>query len=320
MIPVLVTGMNSVTAISIVKGLRQQAELLLHIVGTDTNLKNEIAGSSFCDQFYTVPKAVEDNYISQLVDICVAENVKIIFPVVDIELEIIATNIEVFRNQGIQVWLSNLETIQTCNNKYQTYKFFLDHKFATPQTWLPEEITGREADFPYPLIVKPIDGRSSIDVFCVEDVAALQQALKKVNQPIIQEYLEGKEFTIDVVADEDSRILAVVPRERIEIKAGISYKGRTVKDQQLIEKATDIAQKLQIKGACNIQCRVKDNLVKFFEVNPRFSGTLPLTIAAGVNSPLLLVKLALGQNLEKEYFDFKEGLYMARYWQEVFYE
>lgn len=318
MIPVLVTGMGSVTAVSIVKGLRQQSELL-YIVGTDTNIKNEIAGSSFCDKFYTVPRAVDYNYISQLLDICAAENVKIVFPVVDIELEIIATNIEVFRNHGIHVWLSDLETIQTCNNKYQTYKFFLDHKFATPQTWLPEEIAGREADLPYPLIVKPIDGRSSIDVFCVEDVTALQQALKKVNQPIIQEYLEGKEFTIDVLADEDSRILAVVPRERIEIKAGISYKGQTVKDKQLIEKATDIAKKLRIKGACNIQCRVQDSLVKFFEVNPRFSGTLPLTIAAGVNSPMLLVKLALGQKLEKEYFDFQAGVYMARYWQECFY-
>ncbi|AVH64255.1 carbamoyl phosphate synthase-like protein [Nostoc sp. 'Peltigera membranacea cyanobiont' N6] len=319
MINVLITGMGSTTAISVVKGLRQQKEIKLRIIGVDINNKNEIAGSYFCDAFYRVPWAIDSNYISELVKICKLENIHIIFPIVDSELEIIAANINLFCAINIKVWLSELKTIQICNDKYKTYNFLLKHQFCTPQTWLPEEVKGREEEMTYPLIVKPRNGFSSIDVFRVENAVDLLQTLKKVNQPLIQEYLSGTEFTIDVVTDDKSHILAVVPRERIQVKAGISYKGRTVKDEKLSEPAKEIAQALNINGHCNIQCRLQNNVPKFFEVNPRFSGTLPLTIAAGINSPLMLVKLAQGKNLDQSFFDFKENVYMARYWEEIFY-
>ena len=315
----MVTGMGSTTAISVVKGIRRQTEVAIQIIGVDINRESEIAGSSFCDRFYTVPGAVDNSYISELLRICEAEGVKVLFPIIDAELATIAAQIEMFRARKIHVWLSDLETVQICNDKYETYRFLTENKFPTPQTWLPEEAARQEAELPYPLIVKPRDGVSSIDVFRVEGDSELEAVLKKVKKPILQEYLEGEEFTIDVVTDNDSRLLAVVPRQRIEVKAGISYKGRTVRDEQLIEQAGKIAEALKIKGACNTQCRVMDGRPKFFEINPRFSGTLPLTIAAGVNGPLLLVKLALGQMLDQNYFDFRAGTYMARYLEEVFY-
>jgi carbamoyl-phosphate synthase large subunit len=318
-INVLITGMGSTTAISVVKSLRQQKEIKVRIIGVDINNKNEIAGSYFCDIFYRVPWATNSNYISEIVKICKVENIQIIFPIVDSELEIIAENIELFCAMNIKVWLSKLKTIQICNDKYKTYKFLLKHHFTTPQSWLPEEVKGSEDKMTYPLIVKPRNGFSSIDVFKVENAVDLLQTLKKVNQPIIQEYLSGTEFTIDVVADDESHILAIVPRERIQVKAGISYKARTVKDEKLSEQAKEIAQALNINGHCNIQCRLQNNVPKFFEVNPRFSGTLPLTMAAGINSPLMLVKLAQGKKLEQRFFDFKENVYMARYWEEIFY-
>lgn len=316
---ILITGMGSTTAISVVKGLRQQQEVSTKIIGVDINHKNEIAGSKFCDVFYQIPLAVNDNYILRLIDICEAENISIIFPIVDIELEIIATHINEFISRKIKVWVSSIETIKICNNKYQTYKFFLNHQIPTPFTWLPEEIKGKEENLTYPLIVKPQNGFGSADIFCAKNPIELNFTLKKITQPIVQEYLEGKEFTIDVVADEQSNILAVVPRERIEVKAGICYKGKTIKNEQIISQTKKIAELLSIKGHCNIQCRLHNEIPIFFEINPRFSGTLPLTIAAGVNSPLILVKLAKEQPLKQNFFNFQEGVYMARYWEEYFY-
>ncbi len=318
MTPVLVTGMGSNTAISVAKGLRRQSEFALRIVGTDMNCECEIAGSSFCDKTYTVHGAFEPQYIPELLGICEQERVRILFPIIDREVEVIAAHLNHFNSIGVCVWLSDLRSVQICNDKYETYRFFTQYRIPTPPTWLPKDSTGKETELPYPLIVKPRGGLSSIDVFRVEDAAELEAALKKVKRPIVQEYVEGKEFTIDVLADQNARVLAVVPRERIETKAGLSYKGRTVRDQTLIDQAEKIARALIIKGPCNIQCRMRDGLPKFLEVNPRFSGGLPLTIAAGVNSPLLLVKLALKGKLDRSYFDFEPGVYMARYFEEVF--
>jgi carbamoyl-phosphate synthase large subunit len=318
MTAVLVTGMGSTTAISVTKGLRKQSEVAVQIVGTDVVNGSEIAGSSFCNQFYTVPSATNKQYIAELLRICEAETVQVLFPIIDIELETIAAHIEAFSSRDIYVWLPSLETVQICNDKYQTHRFFVRNDIPTPQTWLPEEVVGQEEELPYPLIVKPRNGISSRDVFRVSSANELSEVLEKVKRPIVQEYLEGREFTVDVVADEDSRLLAVVPRERIEVRAGISYKGRTVRDEQLINDAGQIARAMKVKGPCNIQCRVRNGKPIYFEVNPRFSGTLPLTIAAGVNSPLLLLKLALGEKLDQHYYDFKESVYMTRYWEEVF--
>lgn len=318
MTPVLVTAMGSNTAISVVKGLRRQSEIALRIVGTDMNRESEIAGSSFCDKLYTIPGAAEPQYIPELLGICKEERIQILFPIIDIEVEVIAAHIDAFYSAGIRVWTSDLRSVRICNDKYETYRFFVEHGFPTPPTWLPEDWAGEEKHLSYPLIVKPRDGISSINVFRVENAAELEVALKRVKKPIAQEYVEGKEFTIDVLADQDSRVLAVVPRERMETKAGLSYKGRTVRDQRLINEAERISQALLIKGPCNIQCRVKEGSPKFFEVNPRFSGGLPLTIAAGVNSPLLLVKLALNEKVDRSCFDFEPGVYMARYFEEVF--
>ena len=47
----------------------------------------------------------------------------------------------------------------------------------------------------------------------------------------------------------------------------------------------------------NIQCRMVDGPPKVFEINPRFSGGIPLTIAAGADFPAMLVDLALGRRV-----------------------
>jgi carbamoyl-phosphate synthase large subunit len=319
LVSVLITGMGSTTAISVAKGIRQQQEIPVRIVGADINQRREIAGPRFCDAFYTVPKAIEAEYLPEILRVCEAEMIRVLFPIIDIELEVIAAHIAAFRDRGIHVWVSDAETVLTCNDKYKTYCFFSDHGFNTPRTWLPEEFPLSAAGDLLPLVVKPRRGVSSMHVFMARERGELESYLHRVQDPIIQEYLDGREYTIDVVTDEDARLLAVVPRERIEVKAGISYKGRTVRDERLIQEGGRIAEALKIKGPCNIQCRVKDGAPIFFEVNPRFSGALPLTIAAGVNGPLLLLKLSLGLALDRKRYDFRENVYMARYWEECFY-
>ncbi len=314
---VLVTGMGSTTAISVCKALKQITDISIKIIGVDINLKNEIAGSILCDTFYTVPLASQENYIEDLIKICKIENVQIVFPIVDDELEVISYNLHIFEEHNIFVWLSNYKTILTCNNKYKTYQFFIENGFKTPKTWLPKEINFN--DLLYPLIVKPINGRGSQDVYLVNNPKELEVFVNRVRSPIIQEYIDGKEFTIDIVADQFFNILATVPRERIETKSGICSKGKTVNQKTLIKQSQKIINALKIKGACNLQCRMRQHEPIFIEINPRFSAGLPLTVASGVNSPEILVKLALGKKLDKEYYNFQAGTYMTRYWEEVFY-
>jgi carbamoyl-phosphate synthase large subunit len=317
-VAVLITGMGSTTAISVAKALRQQMELPVRLIGTDIHQGWEIAGSTFCDRFHQVPTADDPEYLSTVLGICEQEEIRVLFPIIDAELEVVARGEPRFRERGVLPWIARPETVAACNDKYRTYEFLERNGFPTPRTWLPEQLAGQQDHPGFPLIVKPVDGVSSRDVFYVENELELSAALRKVRSPVVQEYLRGIEYTVDVVTDQESRVLAVVPRERMQVKAGLSYKARTVRQPRLTELAGEIARRLEMRGHCNIQCRIDGEQIRFFEINPRFSGTLPLTVAAGVNSPLILLKLALGIPLERDYFDFEPGVFMARYWEEAF--
>ena len=104
------------------------------------------------------------------------------------------------------------------------------------------------------------------------------------------------------------------------IRAGVIDRGRTVRDPRLIEIGLDCAAALSFRGAVNVQCRVVDGRPVIFEVNPRFSGGIPLTIASGVDVPRLLVELTLGRAVRPRIGEFQAGLWMSSYETSVFYQ
>lgn len=317
---VLITGVGSTTALSVIKGLKKQNEFFVCIVGTDANEKNNIAGSNFCDKFFKVPLALEEvSYIRTLIDIINSESIDLLIPIVDVELEVISRNRDVFE-KSTYLLLSSYDTVTICNDKLKTYQFFLKARIPTLKTALVGNLNNIKeliatSNIEFPLIAKPRKGVSSRDVYEIRSSEELF-LLNRIKDPIIQEKGKGQEYTIDIFCDE-GRLISAVPRKRIETRSGISYKGQTEKDQQLISYAEKIGEELAIRGPANIQCFKNSNDAKFFEINPRFSGSLPLTIAAGVNTPLLALKMALGQELEP-IEDFKI-VKMCRYWEEVYY-
>lgn len=319
---ILITGVGSTTTLSVIKGLRKQNEFKVFIVGTDINEKDNIAGSNFCDKFFKVPPAVEEeNYINTLVGIINSESIDLLIPIVDIELEVIALNREIIE-KSVYLLLSSYDTVMICNDKFRTYEFFNKLGIPTLKTIFIDDFNSVKSvldqeNMDFPLIAKPRKGVGSRDIYEIQNEEELL-FLKKVKDPVIQERGRGQEYTIDVFCNEE-KMISAVPRKRIETRDGISYKGQTEKDEKLINYAKKIAEELKIKGPANIQCfKNGDDEVKFFEINPRFSGSLPLTTAAGVNIPLLALKMAAGEEL-KPINDFKI-VKMCRYWEEVFYD
>ena len=319
-INILITGIGSTTAISVIKGLKKQTEYQIKIIGTDIFQKNSIAGSKFCDKFFVIPPATyESDYISELSRIVNNELIDILIPIVDIELEVIAKYKKAFKNTF--VLLSSYDTIITCNDKIKTYEFFNKFEIPTLRTFYFEDLNFlkqkiSDSSIKYPFIAKPRKGVSSREVYEIRSVEE-NILIQRINNPIIQEKGNGSEYTIDIFGD-GKQIISAVPRKRIETRAGISYKGETVKNDKLIEYAHKIYKNLKFIGPANFQCFLTEEQVKFFDINPRFSGSLPLTIEAGINTTLLGIQLAMNIPL-KPINDFKE-IKMSRYWEEIYYE
>lgn len=259
---------------------------------------------------YRVPLATHPGYIDALLDVCATEGIRLLVPTVDDELEVVAQARARFTAIGVSVACSPAETAALCNDKYRTCRHLANHGVAAARTWLPGEIPD---DAPDVLFIKPRVGRGGVGAFTIRNRRERDFFLEYVATPVVQEFLQAPEYTIDMLCDWDGTPLFVVPRERTVIRSGVIDRGRTVKDRRLETLALDVAKAIRFQGPVNIQCRMRGDVPVVFEINPRFSGGIPLTIAAGANFPSTLVRMALGEPVTPQLGDFTANLWMTKY-------
>ncbi len=267
------------------------------------------------ERWYHVPMATSPDYLDAIVAICDAEHIRLIVPTIDDELERFGAAAGWFAARGIRVAVSPESTSRTCNDKLATCQYLRDRGIRAAETWLPGHVPPGHR---FPLFIKPRCGRGGVGAFPVRTPRDLEFFSSYVEAPVVQEYLDGPEFTIDLCCDFAHRPLSIVPRERVVIRAGVMDRGRTVSDPALIALAESVAAVLPFSGAANIQCRVVDGEPVVFEINPRFSGGIPLTIASGADFPSYLVEIALGHRVSPQIGRFQADLWMTSYEAAIF--
>lgn len=192
------------------------------------DLKETAPTIYFSDKHFVVPRVNEEGYINELLKICRSEMIKLIIPLIDTELILLANNAKVFESIGVKILVSSLELNKIANNKKYTYNFFVSNNIPTPRVFSDEEIERKEYQFP--LLIKPYDGSSSKGVTKIMNEKELEFFKEYIPNAMIQEYVSGEEYTIDVMVDFNGNIKTIVPRLRIETRAGEVSKGMTKKD------------------------------------------------------------------------------------------
>jgi carbamoyl-phosphate synthase large subunit len=285
-----------------------------NVVTTDMNRLSP--GLYFGSKHYIVPLTTDPQYIPIIKTICFRERIHLLIPTIDDELPLFGRHRDDFKAMGIQVAVSSENTGLICNDKRRTANFLLEKGIPFARTWLPDELSF--ALLQYPLFLKPRTGRGSVGAFKINNERELRFFLDYVPDPIVQEYLYGKEFTIDLLADFDGRVISVVPRERMVIRSGVTDRGQTLNHSGMIQLAIRTAEALDIRGPANIQAKLHNETPTLFEVNPRFSGGIPLTIAAGADFPAWLVEMCSGRHVHPCIGKFTDRLIMACYESAVF--
>jgi len=279
-----------------------------HVVVADVNPMSPAV--HVAERAYRVPLSTEPGYVDAVLAICRAEGVRLVVPTIDDEVPVFGRAIERFAAEGILVACSPEQTATICTDKYATCTHLRAKGVAAAATYLPGSLP---ADVALPLFVKPRTGRGSIGAFNARTPQELAFFLSYVADPVIQEYLEGAEYTIDVLCDFTGEPISIVPRERVVIRAGVIDRGRTVGDQDLIDLARDTTRALRFHGAINIQCRRSRGVPTIFEINARFAGGIPLAIAAGADLPRWLVQIAAGMPVPPRVGAFTRDLWMTNY-------
>ncbi|NMM61287.1 ATP-grasp domain-containing protein [Clostridium sp. P21] len=314
------------------------------IVGVDAG--DSAPASKFVNKFYKVPRFTDEKYIDSILNICKEEFIDLLIPLHEYEFNILCKNRSKFKNVGTTLLLSNEDIIDICQNKLNTYNFFIKNKIGSPKSYSKEKILEvleyqkdeeivrnffeKELDLIFPLIVKPVNGMGSEGVFKVSNIKELEFFINYVENPIIQQYIEGTEYTIDVLCDLKGKPISIVPRERLEVRSGEVSKTKTVMHKEIIEETHRLLEALaqsvsdkegvSIMGPYTIQCKVtEDNKIKFIEINPRFGGGVPLTFEAGVDYGKYFNMMINGEEIDPIIGQFKE-MTMLRYDDAVFIE
>jgi len=269
------------------------------------------------DRAYRVPMSSDPTYIEEILAICDAERARLVVPTIDDELPIFATAREAFESQGVMLACSPEPANTLCNDKLATCQHLRAQGVSAALSWRGADVP---RDAALPLFVKPRAGRGAVGAFAVRSPRELEFFLDYVADPIVQEYLDGPEFTLDVLCDRDGRPLSIVPRERVVIRSGVIDRGRTVNDPSLIALAESACRAIRFFGPINIQCRMRGGEPVIFEINPRFAGGIPLTIQAGADFPQMLVRMALGRHVAPQIGAFRDQLWMTSFETSFFLE
>lgn len=291
-----------------------QKNIEARVLGVDTNPLLASAGY-FLDKVFPVPRVSEAGYFTLLLEICQMEKVDVLVPLFEPEFPILDEQRQDFLDIGTFVLLSNKNALQICSDKFNTYKFFNENGIKTPATWLASTLSG---DVSFPLFVKPSFGMGSQGAKKVLSSLELDSALQYSEDMIVQQYISGTEYTLDVLCDFEGRALSVVPRERLEVRSGEVSKGKTVDRPDLIQQAVYIVEKLGGIGPLTLQCMDTGSEVYWIEINPRFGGGVPLAIQAGVDYPNLLYRLNQGERIIPLLGQYQKNLAMLRYDEAVY--
>lgn len=300
------TAVGSPPGIGFIKELRKKG---VRVIGTDADPLS--AGFYFCDKNYTVPKGDAPNFIKEIINIAKKEKVQAIISGPEEELLALSKNKNKLEKEGFLVLVPDYGSALICADKKKTGQFFEKNNIPVPKIF-PDT-----SSVIFPCMVKARFGRGSSGVFKASDKNELKFYLKKARQPIIQEFIEGTEYTIDILADLSGKPISVIPRIRIQTESGISIKGKTVYDQKIIDYCATIAEKLKLIGPSCIQCIKNEKGLKFIEINARFGGGSILSAKA---DPTIIPNLIRIIKREKPIKSrgFKKNLTMLRYYSEIY--
>lgn len=311
---ILVTGVGR--RVELMQAFRQAALKLninLKLYGAD--MAGTAPALAYCDYTRKVYAMRDPQYIQQLVDICIADKIDLVMPTIDTDLLVLSRNVNEFEKVGVKVLISRPDRILICRDKNNTGDFFVSCGLKAPLTYN----NFKEYPGPYPCFIKPKDGSSSINAFKVEDAEELAVHAGQVEDYIIQPFVSGREFTIDIFCDFDGNPIYITPRERLQVRAGEVLKTQIHMDAVMIEEAKKLCEAFKPCGPMTVQLiqdkNTGDNY--YIEINPRYGGGAPLSMKSGARSAEALLKLILGKSVDYQENSSCNGAVYSRFDQSV---
>ncbi len=285
------------------------------------------------DRAFVVPPVNASGYPSALLAICKAHDVRLLVPLNDLELPVLAAQRRIFLDNGIIPVVSTPEVIDTCFDKLKTTQFIAGLGLSGPVTTanlLETDALLKTGALRFPIVVKPRWGSASIGIEFPEDREELDLAFTLVrkrvmrtflagvsaNDPdgyiLIQEKLGGQEYGLDVVNDLNGRHVATFIKRKLAMRAGETDRAETVDQPALRDLGARIGTALGHVGNLDCDVFLTPDGPRVLEMNPRFGGGYPFSHEAGANLPAVLLAWAANRTPDPTWLRMMPGVRSAK--------
>jgi carbamoylphosphate synthase large subunit len=324
-ITVVVTASGAPGTAALLRGLRENGEREVRLVGTD--MSERAVGRHLCDAFHLVPAGSDPGFADAIRAIVEREGAHAVLPQSSFDLEGLAAHRGTF---SVPVLVSKPDTIFRSNDKAESYSFL--HRLGLPAPAF-RRVTGaagvdaaaRELGYPdRPVCFKPVFSSGSRGFRVLDPTVdrahqllyerpgsvamRLEEAVELLPDDgadlLVMELATGGERTIDGIADGE-RIVLGHPKTREAMRAGLAMYFVTLEDDALMEIGNRIVAELEIEHFFNIQL-VGEHVI---EINPRIST---IVYQEDLNLPYLGVKRALGEISAEELIGLRSRIRPGR--------
>ncbi|MDY7091189.1 MAG: ATP-grasp domain-containing protein [Actinomycetota bacterium] len=306
--PVLVTAVGGAPGFDLTR-------MLLHdgydIIAADANC---YAAGLFLPAVtpVVIPPSHDDRYPDELLRICRSERPAALIATDEGEILRLLELGEELTTLGVRTWLPFREAVAACHDKAAFHRTAREHDIPVPRTWLPGELDRIPAKLE--LVVKPRRGHGAKDVLFCHSVQQAQVLCELVDDPIVQERIDGAEFTADCLVDRDGNV-SVIPRRRLRVRNGLAMVAATFHDDQVAETVTATLAALEMTGLCCVQGFITDgpDRVVITEVNTRIAGAFPVSVAAGADLIGEFLNGLFGKPVDHDRLRFTGGVHLVKY-------
>lgn len=282
--------------IQAVRHASQKIGAFLEIHGCDAS--PGARGRYIVDHFWLVPP-LEKWTIDQILCYAKEHQVGAIIPTRDGELLFFAEHKNVFQRHGIAVFVSDLDVVRLCLDKWAFAQFLEEKRLPGIPTALHMEDLPPAQDY----VVKPRwgAGGKGMRVKCSSGEAI--DFAQKIQNPLYQPWVEGQEWSVDVYRSPIHGVVGAIARERNQVVEGESKITTTKSFPELETLGSNLADQLGICGHCVIQVIVDPSQqLHIIECNPRFGGASAASVAAGLDSFFWFFTQIMDEGKEPAFF------------------
>jgi carbamoyl-phosphate synthase large subunit len=288
---VLLTAVGSASTAAALKSYRAAG---YRVLGCDIYEKSCTVSAGEMDAFFRVPRAAdEEAYVSALAGIVREEKVDYVIPSTDVEVDALCGRKAAFSALGAVLCCPDAPVAELCRDKLRMAQTLANaHACDVIPTYTAETLP---SGLNFPLMVKPVHGRSSEGQTVVRSADELVFALRARADRVIQPLIPGEVYTADCARDAFGNAVVLARREKVRAANGLGIAVDICPASQLNAVCRRILECVGLVGVVNMEFIRNGDTYFFLEINPRFSGGMGFSVLAGYDFPLAMLACHAGE-------------------------